>query len=314
MAVEFTGEAAYALRHLYFRLQSTLPGDGLARYRYCYSAVRNLMPVDTFYFGWYQPGNRLSLPFCIVDSRFSGPDVQVYGPHGMSAWIAASRRTYRWSHDNGRMVLESYPRDADDTRDALITPLVSQKSGEVVGMMGMVSSRSGAYDDRCVALAEWIAKALMVVTDANDETSELLDLGALFPGSAGAVLSDTAAVLDSVQVQLVGIRSIIEGIEEVPELPPDAARLAEKAVSALASAQDFIQRTVEENPAEPVDEFAHLSAREREVAMLIGRDKLSNAELAARLSISENTVKKHVSSVLRKLGVARREGIPAVNG
>jgi DNA-binding NarL/FixJ family response regulator len=48
-----------------------------------------------------------------------------------------------------------------------------------------------------------------------------------------------------------------------------------------------------------------LSEREREVLALMAEGK-GNKEIAARLSISENTVKFHVSSILNKLGAATR--------
>lgn len=56
---------------------------------------------------------------------------------------------------------------------------------------------------------------------------------------------------------------------------------------------------------------AKITKREREVIALIAQG-LSNKEIAARLSISENTVKNHVSNIFAKLGVGDRNQIPAM--
>jgi DNA-binding NarL/FixJ family response regulator len=50
---------------------------------------------------------------------------------------------------------------------------------------------------------------------------------------------------------------------------------------------------------------AGLTARELEVVVLVA-EGLRNAEIAGRLFLSEKTVAHHVSSILRKLGVATR--------
>jgi DNA-binding NarL/FixJ family response regulator len=55
----------------------------------------------------------------------------------------------------------------------------------------------------------------------------------------------------------------------------------------------------------PTANAARLTAREREVLVEIGRGR-SNREIARALTLSEKTVKTHVSAVLAKLGVPDR--------
>jgi DNA-binding NarL/FixJ family response regulator len=51
--------------------------------------------------------------------------------------------------------------------------------------------------------------------------------------------------------------------------------------------------------------FSALSPRERELATLIS-EGLDNAQIAARLAISEKTVRNHITRIFAKLGVETR--------
>jgi DNA-binding NarL/FixJ family response regulator len=66
---------------------------------------------------------------------------------------------------------------------------------------------------------------------------------------------------------------------------------------------DFMGMTVAAAGEDPA--FAALSARERDVLALIA-EGLGNAEIAERLSISDKTVRNHISNIFDKLGVWTR--------
>jgi DNA-binding NarL/FixJ family response regulator len=109
---------------------------------------------------------------------------------------------------------------------------------------------------------------------------------ALRMGASGFLLKDVTAsqLVDSIRVIAAG-ESILA--------PAVTRRLLERFADSLPVAHD--------EPS-PVDS---LTEREREILMLLAQG-LSNAELGARLYLGEPTIKTHLSSVFRKLGVRDR--------
>src|ERR671911_2180292 len=110
--------------------------------------------------------------------------------------------------------------------------------------------------------------------------------GALRAGAAGFLLKDAP------RERLVeAIRVVHDG--EALLSPSITRRLIE----------DFAART---DPIEPPSAvLAELTPREREVLVLVAHG-LSNTEIAARLVVTEATVKSHVGGVLLKLGLRDR--------
>ncbi|WP_158896249.1 response regulator transcription factor [Amycolatopsis anabasis] len=113
---------------------------------------------------------------------------------------------------------------------------------------------------------------------------------ALRAGASGFLLKDSTAgqVVDGVRVVAAG-----------------DALLAPSVTRRLIA--EFAARPVAAEP----DRLTELTARESEVFVLVARG-LSNAEIAAALTVTEHTVKTHVSRLLGKLGLRDRAQAVAV--
>jgi DNA-binding NarL/FixJ family response regulator len=86
----------------------------------------------------------------------------------------------------------------------------------------------------------------------------------------------------------------------------EAVRVVARGDALLAPS--ITRRLLDRMVAQPVGqpaELRELTEREQEVLRLVA-SALSNSEIAQRLSLSETTVKSHVSAVLRKLGLRDR--------
>ena len=145
----------------------------------------------------------------------------------------------------------------------------------------------------------------MPVMDGVDATREIIA-----SGSTARVLVVTTFDLD--EHVLAALRAGASGflLKDIrPAELAEAIRVIARGDSLLAPSvtRRMLDRFAHTGPAERPTPAAlsELSARELEVLALIGQ-ALSNAEIAGHLSLSEATVKSHVSAVLRKLGLRDR--------
>ncbi|RSN42360.1 response regulator [Actinomadura sp. WAC 06369] len=151
---------------------------------------------------------------------------------------------------------------------------------DVVLMDVRMPVMDGIEATRRIASAAGAPRILMLTTFDLDE--HVYD--ALVAGAGGFLLKDVTAerLFDAVRVVAAG-----------------------EALLAPAVTRRLIDEFARLRPRPPSAALDVLTPRETEVLRLVA-EGLSNAEIAARLVVGEETVKTHVSRVLRKLGLRDR--------
>jgi two-component system, NarL family, response regulator YdfI len=101
-----------------------------------------------------------------------------------------------------------------------------------------------------------------------------------------------------------GIRAILPEQIESEQLIP-ALQAVARDLLVIHPTEMQTTRSSPSSPGDFVELVEPLTARERDVLQMLS-EGLGNKEIAARLSISEHTVKFHVASILGKLGASTR--------
>ena len=155
---------------------------------------------------------------------------------------------------------------------------VDESKPDVVLMDLVMPEMDGVAATREIKARHPDVKVLVLTSFVND--AQLAP--ALQAGASGYLLKDISA-----DELMKAIRAAQRG--EAPLAPAVARKLIEGVAV----------------PREDTRQLDQLTERERQVLALLGHG-LSNKEIAAKLSISEKTVKFHVSGVLSKLRVSDR--------
>lgn len=170
-----------------------------------------------------------------------------------------------------------------------------------------VVASSGTID----ALAELLADTApdVVLFDASGEIFEAALESIVASGLASdvsvVILGDGMTPSGSAEALRAGIRAALPG-----DISPEQLVTALQAVASgllvihPSHASDGLPAS--SHPTRALDELAEsLTRREIEVLQMLAAG-LSNKEIAARMNISDHTVKFHVASILGKLGAASR--------
>jgi len=179
-------------------------------------------------------------------------------------------------------------------RDALALRLDSERDLTVVASVSTASQAVQAFAEEPQALV-----LMEEQTPGPNGVELMVELRCIEPGVRAVMLVES----EELHLVVAAIRSGVAGIvrshtpasvliDAVRTVADGACVLDHDALSNLANAWQDVPR----NP---------LSFREREVLSCLA-DGLTNAEVAARLYVSRETVKTHVAHVLRKLEVEDR--------
>jgi DNA-binding NarL/FixJ family response regulator len=188
--------------------------------------------------------------------------------------------------DGFRMILNA-EEDIDVVGEAAdgseAVELTKRLLPHVVLMDVRMPGMNGIEATRRILLSGVESRVLILTTfDLDEYVYE-----ALRAGASGFMLKDVTAP------QLVeGVRVVAAG--EALLAPTVTRRLLERFAPSLPGGGE-----------EPRPELSSLTERELEILTLLSRG-LSNAELGAQLYLSEPTIKTHLSSIFRKLGVRDR--------
>jgi DNA-binding CsgD family transcriptional regulator/tetratricopeptide (TPR) repeat protein len=221
-------------------------------------------------------------------------------------------------------LLEGDPEDAITRSERALE--LARRSGErgrfapfiVTGARARLAAGRPADAGRWLARAtEFLGGAGWDASPALDHASGLVRLAEGSTGTARELLELAVAGWDArprtwesqwARLDLAGCRMRSGGYVDAATLISDVRTVAERLRSRpLLARVEELSRLNRRHDAEATP-WHPLTAREYEVARLIASG-LTNAEIAAQLSVAPRTVSAHVEHVLAKLGAARRAEI-----
>ncbi len=161
------------------------------------------------------------------------------------------------------------------------TALAETAAPDVVLLDVRMPKKSGI--EACLAIKEAVPSAKIIMLTVSDEEADLYE--AVKSGASGYLLKDS-----SIEEVAQAIRVVADGQSLIS--PSMAIKLID----------EFKQMSRPERESGPA---LRLTERELDVLRLVAQGH-SNKEIAARLFISENTVKNHVRNMLEKLQLHSR--------
>jgi len=161
------------------------------------------------------------------------------------------------------------------------TSIAESSAPDVVLLDVRMPKRSGI--EACLSIKEAVPSAKIIMLTVSDEEADLYE--AVKSGASGYLLKDSS----------------IEEVAQAVRVVADGQSLISPSM-AIKLIDEFKQMSKPEKASGP---GLRLTERELDVLRLVAQGH-SNKEIAARLYISENTVKNHVRNMLEKLQLHSR--------
>ena len=172
----------------------------------------------------------------------------------------------------------------------------------LISLLGMTDDVSVVAETDCAEAIQPMVAATpcdILLLDLQMERSSLIDIAAVSPQTDVIVVTAS----EGVESALAAIRAGAKGIV----FKRFAVETLMDAIRTVSSGQVFMPAALQTRLVGELREPSHepLTPREREIVRHVAAG-LRNSEIAAKLFISEDTVKTHLGNVFKKVGVRDR--------
>ncbi|MEV4266027.1 LuxR C-terminal-related transcriptional regulator [Kribbella sp. NPDC049584] len=297
-ALRLDAETAIILREAFHKIEALYRTDHHGLYDYVRGVACKLARVDTFYVGFLQGSNRVRYPYGYEGGKFDDPATHTYGPNGQTAWLLKHRQTYRFAYDDGAVLNAGVPcgDTSKQSADAVTVPLF-RHGGQLHGMISMQSYQPDSYDDNAVRAFEWLAEMVARVLNREVEDRDALRLLPAGDDTPDVLTSDH--VMEYLSNRIASLRTTAAEALEAGEMAEAVRVHLEGLIRSAEQTQSELIEMMLDVDEGPERRFNTLTRAQQGVALLLV-EGYDNDQLATELGISLNTVKSHLSTILRK--------------
>lgn len=309
---------AVILYEAYAKITGRMGRDHYTLYDYVRVVMSKITTVDSFYVGLLHGGNRVRFPYSYDGEQHDDSDSHTFGKHGLTAWLLANKRTYRFDLDGGALLMKgiSYGDVRKVSADAVTVPMLRRTTGEpeVFGMLSMQSYTAGAYSNDAVVALEWLTDVVArLLMREREDRDALFDLKLSLDDDLDNNFLTSDQLVEYVVEQIGEVRRRAEeAVNAADHQTPDTLlKVLRRTTDDCSRIQsELIEMTLLADD-RPTRRFTSLTPAEQTIAVLVA-DGLSNQEIADELRpTSVNTVKTHLRSIATKYGMRQRAQIAA---